>query len=226
MVSGSPMSRSRASAPPCMCSSVRTGERRQVSRARRHQRRPGLVPGRQAAGAHAGRQQRQSGHLRARPGTHSLTRITDDPAVDTEPAWTPDGASSVFHLGSRRRPADLSHRRGTPATCPSASPSAATTMRGRGSRRTARKLAMVTLGQRQLPDRRAGPGERQRARAVARAAWTSRRASRPTARRSSTRSGTAAAALCHRFGRRPDGLAAPKPEQGEVREPAWGPFAQ
>ena len=28
--------------------------------------------------------------------TQQLTRITDDPAIDTEPAWTPDGANLYF----------------------------------------------------------------------------------------------------------------------------------
>ncbi len=89
--------------------------------------------------------------------SQDLTRVTDDPAIDTEPVWAPDGHSLYFtsdragsaqiyqigvqSAGARPRRITFS---GTYNARPRISPD--------GS-----QLAMVTLDQRQLPHRGAGP---------------------------------------------------------------------
>ena len=64
--------------------------------ARGRRRRAGVVAGRQEARAHPGRQRRQPGIFVLDLGSQALTRITDDPAIDTEPVWAPDGRSLYF----------------------------------------------------------------------------------------------------------------------------------
>ena len=52
--------------------------------------------------------------------TNGLTRITDDPGIDTEPQWSKRRPEPVFHVGSRGRPADLPRRDSIPAIIPAA----------------------------------------------------------------------------------------------------------
>ena len=149
--------------------------------ARRHQRRAGLVAGRQEAGAHAVGQQRQSRHLSTRSRhASSSTRLTDDPGIDTEAAFAPDGSAIYFTsdrsgspqiyrltLGSSERPqARHLHRR---VQCAAARLAGRQAAGGADARR------------RRVPHRPAGSGQRHAARCCRRAARTNRRASRPTA---------------------------------------------
>ena len=69
--------------------------------------------------------------------TQDLTRITDDPAIDTEPEWTPDG-KSLYFTSDRAGSPQIYQIGVNPGARPSASPSAATTTPGRGSRLMAR----------------------------------------------------------------------------------------
>jgi len=54
--------------------------------------------------------------------SQDLTRITDDPAIDTEPVWAPDGHSLYFTSEPRRVGADLPDRRRSLERARSASP--------------------------------------------------------------------------------------------------------
>jgi TolB protein len=75
---------------------VRTGERRQVSARTGHNGAPSFSPdGRRLALALGG----SSGNYDVYVldlATQNLTRITDDPAIDTEPAWSADGQTLYF----------------------------------------------------------------------------------------------------------------------------------
>jgi TolB protein len=75
---------------------VRTGERRQVSARNGHNGAPAFSPdGRKLAVVLSG----SAGNYDIFVldlATQSLTRITNDPAVDTEPAWSPDGQTLYF----------------------------------------------------------------------------------------------------------------------------------
>ena len=110
-----------------------------------------------------------------------LTRLTDDPAIDTEPAWSPDGTTlyftsdrsggpQIYRVGARR-----------PASGRSASPSTAATTRGRAFRRTA-SSSRCSRSTRRLPHRVHGPAASGNCTVLSRAARTNRRASRRTAR--------------------------------------------
>jgi TolB protein len=75
---------------------VSTGERRQVSARTGHNGAPVFSPdGRRLALVLSG----SSGDFDVYVldlGTQALTRITNDPAIDTEPAWSPDGQTLYF----------------------------------------------------------------------------------------------------------------------------------
>jgi TolB protein len=76
---------------------IRTGERRQVSARVGHNGAPAFSPdGKQLAVALGG----SRGNLEIYIldlATQNLVRITDDPAIDTEPAWSPDGQTLYFN---------------------------------------------------------------------------------------------------------------------------------
>ncbi|MBS0364704.1 MAG: Tol-Pal system beta propeller repeat protein TolB [Proteobacteria bacterium] len=75
---------------------VRTGERRQVSARAGINGAPAWSPdGRRLALTLGGRGGNPDIYV-LDLGSQALTRITDDPAIDTEPAWTPDGRSLYF----------------------------------------------------------------------------------------------------------------------------------
>ena len=50
--------------------------------------------------------------------TQELKRLTDDPAIDTEPSWAPDGRSLYFTSDRAGGPAGLQRRRRTRRTAP------------------------------------------------------------------------------------------------------------
>ena len=91
---------------------VRTGERRQVSARVGVNGAPAWSPdGARIALTLSG----SSGNLDIyvlELATQQLTRFTNNPAIDTEPAWTPRRPQPVLHLGPRRRTADLPPRAG------------------------------------------------------------------------------------------------------------------
>lgn len=76
---------------------IRTGERRQVSARVGHNGAPAFSPdGKQLALALGG----SRGNLEIYIldlASQNLVRITDDPAIDTEPAWSPDGQTLYFN---------------------------------------------------------------------------------------------------------------------------------
>jgi len=101
--------------------------------------------------------------------SQDLTRVTDDPAIDTEPVWAADG-HSLYFTSDRAGSAQIYQIAAQPGAHPKritfgGSYNARPRLSPDGS-----QLAMVTLEQRRVPD--CSPGSRQRdaARAVARAA--------------------------------------------------------
>ncbi|HUG73183.1 MAG TPA: Tol-Pal system beta propeller repeat protein TolB, partial [Steroidobacteraceae bacterium] len=75
---------------------VRTGERRQVSARNGHNGAPAFSPdGRKLAVVLSGSAGNYDIYV-LDLATQGLTRITDDPAVDTEPAWSADGQTLYF----------------------------------------------------------------------------------------------------------------------------------
>ncbi|MEO8315721.1 MAG: Tol-Pal system beta propeller repeat protein TolB, partial [Pseudomonadota bacterium] len=75
---------------------IRTGERRQVSARIGHNGAPAFSPdGKQLALALGGSKGNYEIYLLDLT-SQNLTRITDDPATDTEPAWSPDGQTLYF----------------------------------------------------------------------------------------------------------------------------------
>jgi hypothetical protein len=94
--------------------------------------------------------------------SQGLTRITDDPAIDTELTWPCGRAQPVLHLGSGRVPAGLSDR------SPGRRASQTHHLRQQLQRPPARVARRHAAGhgdsrQRQLPHRGAGAGEQHRA---------------------------------------------------------------
>ncbi len=75
---------------------VRTGERRQVSARAGINGAPAWSPDGKKLALTLGGSNGNPDIYVLDLGTQTLTRITDDPAVDTEPAWTPDGRSLYF----------------------------------------------------------------------------------------------------------------------------------
>ncbi len=140
-------------------------------------------------------------------GTQDLTRLTDDPAIDTEAAWAPDGNRCI---SPPIAPAD---RRSTRSDMQSGARPKRDNLRGHlqrpaadvGGRQAARH---GDAGSGQLPHRRAGSAQRHRARAVARPAGCLAELCAQR-RLSFIRTRKASAACCDGVGRRPDG---PAPE--------------
>jgi TolB protein len=75
---------------------VRTGERRQVSARAGINGAPAWSPDGKKLALTLGRSNGNPDIYVLDLVTQNLTRITDDPAVDTEPTWTPDGRSLYF----------------------------------------------------------------------------------------------------------------------------------
>jgi TolB protein len=157
-------------------------------------------------------------------GTQNLTRITDDPAIDTEPAWSPDGRSVYF----------TSDRAGGPqiyriGVNPGDKPKRITF----GGNYNARprvspdgtQLAMVTLdsGNYRIAVQDISSGT---VRVLSKGHLDESPSFAPNgatliyAERDGSRGSLATVSV--------DGLTGLrlKSEQGEVREPAWGPFVQ
>ena len=97
-----------------------------------------------------------------------LTRITDDPAIDTEPAWSPDGRSLYFTSDRAGGPQIYRTRRWpAPRACSASRFGSAYNARPRVSP-DGKRLALVTREDGDYRIARAGPGERHGARADAR----------------------------------------------------------
>ena len=97
--------------------------------------------------------------------TDALTRVTDDPAIDTEPQWSRGRAEPVFHLGPRGRPADL--QSGSAAGRSSAPPDVPGELQRQAARFPRRVAARFRdAGGGSVPHRRHGP-QRSRRRASA-----------------------------------------------------------
>jgi len=75
---------------------VRTGERRQVSARAGINGAPAWSPDSRKLALTLGGSNGNPDIYVLDLGTQNLTRITDDPAIDTEPTWTPDGNSLYF----------------------------------------------------------------------------------------------------------------------------------
>ena len=75
---------------------VRTGERRQVSARAGINGAPAWSPDGKKLALTLGGSNGNPDIYVLDLGTQSLSRVTDDPAVDTEPTWTPDGRSLYF----------------------------------------------------------------------------------------------------------------------------------
>src|SRR5580692_10769362 len=144
-------------------------------------------------------------------GTQSLSRITDDPAIDTEPAWAPDGRSVYFT--SDRAGGPQIYRIGVNYNArPRVSPDGT-------------QLAMVTLdnGNYRIAVQDLSSGT---VRVLSRGhldespSFAPNGATLMYSEREGNRGSLATVSV--------DGLVGLrlKAEQGEVREPAWGPFVQ
>ena len=174
---------------------VRTGERRQVSARAGVNGAPAWSPdGKRLALTLSGSEGAPDIYM-LDLATQGLTRITDDPAIDTEPEWTPDGHSLYFT--SDRAGSPQIYEIGTQrADIPSASPSGATTMPARAYPRTAAtrhgdaRSGNYRIAVQDLPPARCA--------SCRTAIWMNRRALRPMALHLSTRSARATAARSRR----------------------------
>ena len=117
---------------------VRTGERRQVSARAGVNGAPAWSPDGKKLALTLGGSGGNPDIYVLDLGTQALTRITDDPAIDTEPVWAPGRALAVLHVRPRRLAADLPDRHTVGRAGRSASPSAAPTTRARVCRPMAR----------------------------------------------------------------------------------------
>jgi TolB protein len=158
-------------------------------------------------------------------GTQELTRITDDPAIDTEPAWAPDGRSLYF----------TSDRAGSPqiyqiGVQPGARPKRITFTGNYNARprvsADGTQLAMVTLanGDYRIAAQDLASGT---VRVLSHGHLDESPSFAPNgatliySERDAGRGALATVSIDGLTGLR---LSAPQ-GQGEVREPAWGPFA-
>jgi TolB protein len=203
---------------------VRSGERRQVSARAGINGAPAYSPdGKKLAltlGGSAGNPEIYILDLQ----TQDLTRITNDPSIDTEPTWAPDGKSLYF----------TSDRAGGPqiyriGTSPGDRPKRITFTGNYNARprvsADGNQLAMVTLdsGNYRIAIQDLGSGS---VRVLSKGhldespSFAPNGATLMYSERDSSRVVLATVSV--------DGLTGLrlKAEQGEVREPAWGPFAQ
>jgi TolB protein len=203
---------------------VRTGERRQVSARAGVNGAPSWSPDGKKLALTLGGSNGNPDIYVLDLGTQNLTRVTDDPAIDTEPAWTPDGHSLYF----------TSDRAGGPqiyriGVNPGDKPKRITF----GGNYNARprvspdgtQLAMVTLdnGNYRIAVQDLSSGT---VRVLSRGhldespSFAPNGATLMYAERDASRGSLATVSV--------DGLTGLrlKSEQGEVREPAWGPFVQ
>jgi TolB protein len=203
---------------------VRTGERRQVSARAGVNGAPAWSPDGKKLALTLGGSNGNPDIYVLDLATQNLSRITDDPAIDTEPAWTPDGRSLYF----------TSDRAGGPqiyriGVNPGDKPKRITF----GGNYNARprvsadgsQLAMVTLdnGNYRIAVQDLSSGT---VRVLSRGhldespSFAPNGATLMYAEREGNRGALATVSV--------DGLTGLrlKAEQGEVREPAWGPFVQ
>jgi TolB protein len=203
---------------------VRTGERRQVSARAGINGAPAWSPdGRKLALTLGGSSGNPDIYVLDLT-TQNLTRITDDPAIDTEPAWTPDGRSlyftsdraggpQIYRIGVQ--PGDKPKRitfggnyNARPRVSADGTLLAMVTLDNGNYRIAVQDLASGTVRVLSHGHLDEGPS------------FAPNGASIIYAEREGSRGSLATVAV--------DGLTGLrlKAEQGEVREPAWGPFAQ
>ena len=203
---------------------VRTGERRQVSARVGINGAPAWSPDGKKLALTLGGSNGNPDIYVLDLSTQSLTRITDDPAVDTEPVWTPDGHSLYF----------TSDRAGGPqiyriGANPGEHPKRITFSGNYNARPRlspdGTQLAMVTLdnGNYRIAVQDVASGS---VRVLSHGHLDESPSFAPNgamlmySEREGSRGSLATVSI--------DGLTGMrlKAEQGEVREPAWGPFAQ
>jgi len=203
---------------------VRTGERRQVSARAGINGAPAWSPDGKKLALTLGGSNGNPDIYVLDLASQSLTRITDDPAIDTEPAWTPDGRSLYF----------TSDRAGGPqiyriGVSPGDRPKRITFGGNYNARprvsADSTQLAMVTLdnGNYRIAVQDLASGT---VRVLSRGHLDESPSFAPNgatimyAEREGGRGSLATVSV--------DGLTGLrlKAEQGEVREPAWGPFVQ
>lgn len=203
---------------------VRTGERRQVSARAGVNGAPAWSPDGKKLALTLGGSNGNPDIYILDLATQNLTRITDDPAIDTEPAWSPDGRSLYFT--SDRAGAPQIYRIGTN---PGEHPKRITFSGNYNARprvsADGTQLAMVTLdsGNYRIAVQDLSSGT---VRVLSRGHLDESPSFAPNgvtlmyAERDSGRGSLATISI--------DGLTGLrlKADQGEVREPAWGPFGQ
>ncbi len=157
--------------------------------------------------------------------TQNLTRVTDDPAIDTEAVWSSDGQSLYFTSGPRRWPADLSRGREAGRTAQ------AHHLRRRLQRASAPEPGWHAARDghprwRQLPHCRSGPRVQQRAEVLSKGRQDESPSFAPNGAMliySDSEGGRSMLATVSTDALTGQRL---KSDQGQVREPVWGPFAQ
>ena len=117
---------------------LRSGKQQHGVGARRHQRRARRVrPTARSWRSRSRAATATSTSIYSISARRQLTRLTDDPGIDTEAVVHARRHGHLLHLGSLRQSADLQARRWAAASGRAASPSPAPTMRARASRPTA-----------------------------------------------------------------------------------------
>jgi TolB protein len=203
---------------------VRTGERRQVSARAGINGAPSWSPDGHKLALTLGGSNGNPDIYVLDLGSQSLTRITDDPAIDTEPAWSPDG--KYLYFTSDRAGSPQIYRIGaTPGDKPKR-----ITFTGNYNARPrvspdGSLLAMVTMdsGNYRIAVQDLGNGTQRvlsRGHLDESPSFAPNGATLIYAQREANAGSLATVSV--------DGLTGLrlKAEQGEVREPAWGPFSQ
>ena len=156
-------------------------------------------------------------------GTQRLTRLTDDPAIDTEPAWAPDGQSLYFTSDRAGGAADLPDRRAARRAAQRITFGSSYNARPRVSP-DGTQLAMVTLdnGNYRIAVQDLASGTVRvlsHGRLDESPSFAPNGATIIYSEREGSRGMLATVSV--------DGLTAQrlKAPKGEVREPVWGPFA-
>jgi len=203
---------------------VRTGERRQVSARAGVNGAPAWSPDGKKLALTLGGSNGNPDIYVLDLGTQSLTRITDDPAIDTEPAWAPDGHSvyftsdraggpQIYRIGVN--PGDKPKRitfggnyNARPRVSPDGNLLAMVTMDNGNYRIAVQDLSSGTVRVLSKGHLDESPS------------FAPNGATLMYAERDGSRGSLATVSV--------DGLTGLrlKSEQGEVREPAWGPFVQ